>query len=175
VYALHGYLLRAEERWRKAVELDPKNTACRLELASLMQRNGREREALAVCEQLRQIDPQSAVNYLRIGALNERLEQFEAAAGAYRKVVELAPQRAEGYRALAQLALRTGGDLAEAKRLAAKAVEVEPTAANYQLLCEVCQKSGDRAGAVAAIRRAVELEPNNAEYRQRLDLLEKRD
>ena len=65
----------------------------------------------------------------------------------------------------------SGRKLSEAKKLAAKAVELEPLAKNYFLLGSICRRVGDRAAARAAIEQAVALEPGNPQYRQAYELV----
>jgi len=170
----HGHHRKAEAHWRRAATVDPKNVACRKLLASMYQSSNRERDALEMREQLREIDPEDAINWLNIGVLNARLQQFAAAEKAFRKAVELAPQSSQGYRALAVLRLRTRKGLSEARTLAHSAVKLEPSVSNYLLLSRICYENGDRASAVAAMKRVVELDPGNRRYRQMLRALQAR-
>ena len=78
----------------------------------------------------------------------------------------LAPDSAVGYAGLAESYLRTGKDLPKARTLAAKAVQLEPTAWNYFILAAICEKLDDRDGAASALKTAIALEPNNPRYRQ---------
>ncbi len=56
--------------------------------------------------------------------------------------------------------------LPEAKALAQKLVEMEPTLRHYLLLGTVCSRTQDRAGALEAMKRAVELAPDNERIRK---------
>jgi cytochrome c-type biogenesis protein CcmH/NrfG len=174
VYHEHGHEHEAETHWRRAAALDPRNVACRSLLAAMYQSSRREREALELCEQIREIQPEDATNWLNIGVLNARLERPSAAERAFRKAIELAPRNAQGYRSLALLRVRTRSGLAEARQLAQSAVKLEPSAPNYLLLSRICDENGDRASAVLAMRRVVALEPGNGRYRQMLRALEGR-
>ncbi|MFH1920893.1 MAG: tetratricopeptide repeat protein [Planctomycetota bacterium] len=91
MHARHGNLRIAEQLWRRAAALDPRNTACRVELASLYERNDKEREALDICEQLRKIEPENADHCLNVGLLNARLNRFDAALSAMERAIELDP------------------------------------------------------------------------------------
>ncbi len=165
VYASHGRLETAEEHWRRAAALDPKDTICRQRLVELYMRTGRDRQALTFSGQLRAIDPKNAAYHLNAGALCTRLEMFDAAEEAVRQSIELAPDRAVGYRLLARILLARGQKVSEAQTAARKLVELEPTARNYALLGEACDRAGDLPGALAAIERAIALEPGNEGFK----------
>ena len=174
-YGEHGNARKAERLWRRAATLDPKNKNCRLHLTALYRAAGRSQAAVEVYEELRQIEPEDALIYAEIGLLNVRMGQFDAAEGAFRKIIELAPQRPEGYSWLAQLYLRTNKNFSEAKVLAATTVRLVPTADNYSILGEACDRSGDRAGALSALKRALELDPDSEKYKRIYRQIEQRE
>jgi tetratricopeptide (TPR) repeat protein len=91
IYQRERNARKAEEHWRRAAAMDPKNAESRRALTTLLRAAGRQREALRVCEQLREIDPQDAVLYLNIGVLNAELNQFDAALSAVERAIELKP------------------------------------------------------------------------------------
>jgi predicted Zn-dependent protease len=91
---------------------------------------------------------------------------------AYRKVQELAPAWPEGYRALCELYLRADRKPNEARALARKVIEMEPTGAGYYLLATVCVRNNDRAGASEAMKQAVALSPGETKYQQLLKQLQ---
>jgi tetratricopeptide (TPR) repeat protein len=161
-----GGLQKAEEHWRRALVIAPGSTACLSELVDLYLSTDRAQDALEMCERLRAIEPGNVICHLNIGVGNARLRRFEAAEEAFRKVVQLAPQQCDGYRALAGVYLQTGRKLDEARSLAQTAVRLEPSAANFRLLGEAYDKNGDREGALSAMERAIALEPGNDQYRR---------
>lgn len=157
---------RAGQLWQRAAALDPANATCRRQLAALYEAAGREQDLLRVLEQLSRIQPHDALIFARIGNLKIRARQFDGAEAAFRKIIELAPKRPEGHAWLAQLYLRLDKRPQQAKSLAAAAVAIDPTAENYSVLGEACQRCGDRQGAMAALKRAVELEPGSDQYKR---------
>ncbi len=165
LYAAHRNLEKAEEHWRRAAAVDPRNRICRQYLVDMYMRIGRDRQALTFCEQLRDIDPKNPTYHLNTGALLARLERLDAAEEAVRKAIALAPERPTGYRSLVRLLLFRKQGLPEAKALAQRLVELEPTAPNYGLLCEACRLSGDLAGARAALERAMRLDPGDEQFK----------
>jgi len=175
VYRRQGFLRTAEKLWRRAAELNPENTACRVKLVLEYMRQGANGKALQICDILIEIEPDKAFHHLGRGNLCARLKRFDAAELAYRKVVELAPQQSGGYRALAQLLLDAGGKLAEVQALAEEAVRLEPIAINYFVLGRTHARNDNRAGALAASKRAVELDPANPQFRQFYESLAKEE
>ena len=107
---------------------------------------------------------------MTLGSIHGSLGQIEAAAEAYRDAIEVMPSQAGGYSALAGLYLKANRELPEAKRLALKAVELEPLAPNYYLLSAAYLKDGDPAEARSAMEQAMALDPGNPLYRQTYEL-----
>jgi tetratricopeptide (TPR) repeat protein len=121
-----------------------------------------------------QLDPQDATYHLHFGALAMQMRNLPAAEQAFRKVIELAPQSSRGYSGLAHLYLQANRKLPEARQLAEKAVQREPSAFNFYVLSWARDRNGDRAGARDAIRKALQLEPNNPRFRRIAEVMEKR-
>lgn len=170
----HGDSGQAEANFRAAAALDPNNPDCRQSLAALCEQQGRLQESLDAVRQLRELAPNDPLVLYSLGDLERRLGDFDAAEEAMANVCRLAPRTAAGYAGLAELYLQTGRKLAEARRIAAMAAQLEPTAGNFFALAATCEKTGDIAGARRAIERAQALEPNNAHYREMQQSLDKR-
>ena len=94
LYYEHGRRQTAEKHWLRATELDPANKACREELMTLYQQNGRNEEALAVCEQLRQIAPENPQYHMCAGTLLTRMNRIADALLAVKQAIELEPNNA---------------------------------------------------------------------------------
>ncbi len=99
------------------------------------------------------------------------LDLFDEAESAYQRVIELTPQQASPYVALARLYLDHVRKLPEAKKLAEEAVQRQPSAQHYYLLGATCQANGDKAGARKAVAQAAALDPQNPEYQRVLRML----
>ena len=172
IYRVHEQPSKAAEMLRKAACLDAETIYYWAALeAHYVQRKALV-EGVAVFEQLSSEQPSHRLAYFYLGRLHSRLDQVGAAETAYRKVQELAPQWAEGYRALADLYLRADRNPAEAVVLARRAAELEPTGPHHYLLAVACAKNNDRPGALKAIKQAVALAPQEKRYR---DLLQQLD
>jgi tetratricopeptide (TPR) repeat protein len=175
MYRGAGKLPEAEELLKQAATLDPANTSCLLELASLFQQSNQPSKALQIYKGTSEIEPDNAACHFQIGILSLQLNLLDEAEKAFRNVITLAPQQSAGYRELAGVYLKTGEKLPQARQLAEKAVALEATAANYFVLSWACDKNGDTVNALSAIKRAVNLEPGNQQYRRFLNLILQRN
>jgi tetratricopeptide (TPR) repeat protein len=90
-YQKHGNPRRAEELWRRAAVLDPKDLESRSHLAALYEQSHRDRDALQVCRQLRQIEPDQALRWLNVGLLEIRLNRVEEGLAAVERAFQLDP------------------------------------------------------------------------------------
>ncbi len=162
----------ASELFYRAASLDPDMPGYRAALESHYTQRKALSEGVRAFEKLAKEQPGNHLNYLFLGRLHGKMEQFDAADQDFRKVQELAPSWPEGYRALAEMDLRAGRRLPEALTLARKAVELAPTAPHYHLLAAVCAENNDRPAAVDAMKKAVALEPSRALYREFLQKLQ---
>lgn len=172
VYSEKGLVAKAEALWLRAVAADPDNTACRFHLVMLYQKQGRNEDALAQAREMVRAEPKNAFHHIGMGNLLARLKRGPEAEEAFNKAIALAPERPEGYFALAQLYLRTESKTEDALRLAKQAVTIAPAPPHYFVLSQAQAKAGDRAGAIASIDRAREMDPKNPQYqRQHVTLL----
>lgn len=171
IYASNNGIAVAEACWLRAGKVDPDQTDSRMLLLGLYRQQNLAAAAVPVLEQLRRIQPENPSHCLNLGTLRLMLGQVDGAEEAFTRLIELAPQRVEGYAALADLYLQTGRKLSKATELAQRAVKLQPDAENYFLLSEACARYGDRGGAKQAIARAIELDPHNLDYQRFRDEL----
>ncbi len=161
----------AQDHYRRAAEVDPRNVPARVALLEFAAENSRWDEALRWLEELSALQPKEVEWCLRQGAVMIHLGRLDDAQRAFEKATQLAPHRPEGYVGLAQLAIYHGRDLSAARQWARRAVECAPSAANYHLLAIVCERQGDLEAAVAAAKRAAQLEPFQPQFRETLTRL----
>jgi tetratricopeptide (TPR) repeat protein len=152
-----GDAANAERCWRRGSALNAANTACREGLANLYQAQGRVEDALRTVEELRGAEPSNAAHHMSAALVYARMNRFGEAEAALMTYCQMSPRSADGYAALAQLYCQAGQQLAEARSLAQAAVELEPSARNFQVLAAVLEKNGDQEGARAARQRAAGL------------------
>ncbi len=164
VYKVAGNLQEAERQWKIAAVLDPSNLQCVSKLAALYERTNRPAQALAAHERLMALEPGNALHHFNAGNVHFVMRQFDAAERAYRRVVALAPERADGYRALVQLYLHTAHDPGTTLALAKDAVRLGPSAPNFFNLALAHHANGELVECRAALERARSLDPGNAQY-----------
>lgn len=164
VYLAHRQPQAAEKLFLRAAEVDTNNTGCRFQLVMLYQQAQRNADALRVCQEMVRAEPRNAFHYLSLGNLHSRLKQAAEAEGAFKQVIALAPNRAEGYFALAQMYLQSNTQPAEALRLAERAVGLSASPVNYYILSQARARNGDLPAAREAIEQACRLDPRNTQY-----------
>jgi len=165
-YLAHGDYQSGEACLRRACELAPADPEPRMVLAWLYEQQERRDEALGVLAELTAQAPDDLGAQMSAATAYARLQRLDEAERAYRRAIELTPLQAGGYAALANFFLQTQQKPEEAAKLAAKAVQLEPTAENQFLLSMTRRTQGDIAGALAAIDAALTLAPQNNTYEQ---------
>jgi tetratricopeptide (TPR) repeat protein len=171
IYRLHGEAGKSTELFFKAAALDADAPVYRASLEALYVQRNALAEGVRAFERLTTEQPGNGLNYYFLGRLHERRQQFDPTEKAYRRVQQLAPDWATGYRVLAELYLEANRKVPEAEALARRAAELEPSGPHYYLLAVARSKNNDRAGALAAIKQAVALNPNETRYRSLLEQL----
>jgi tetratricopeptide (TPR) repeat protein len=166
---------KAEKLLQRAAALDPKQSKCRVLLASMYEQGQRLAEALECYKQISHIKPDNVNCHGNIGVISFQLKRYYDADKAFRKVIELEPNNSFGYRYLAYLYLSTEKQIPEARKLAEKAVTLEKTGENYFIFAWDCNMTGDQARARWAIKRAIELEPGNKVYKQMYEQMKRGD
>ncbi|GAB4239606.1 MAG: hypothetical protein Kow00109_14450 [Acidobacteriota bacterium] len=122
---------RAEEMFRKELELDPNHVPARLQLAWLHLNRGRSAEALPLAEEALELDPDSASPRYVLGRVLLDLGRYEDAARRLEEARELAPESSLVHQYLAQTYFRLGrreeaqAELAEVDRLRRRLLEQE--------------------------------------------------
>jgi len=171
LYLARRDIRKTEETLKKAIEIDPNNCLCYERLGALYNMTNRPEEAVRQFQRISEIEPTNIYSYLNTGRILIQLKKHDAAKAAYARVIQIAPEQAVGYRELARLYLMTNTNLAEAGKLAQKAVNLEPSADSFFVLAWALYLNGDRTGASKAIQEALKLEPNNSKYKQIYELI----
>lgn len=159
-----GDMEQAERLWRRAGEVDAADTASRFQLLMMYQKAGRNADALRVCQEMIQAEPQNPFHLLGLGNLEARMGRRAESLRAFEEAHRLGPDRAETCFALAQAYLRQETNLMTAAELARQAAERAPAAPHLHLYSRLAARVGDRPAALAASQKACELAPDNSEY-----------
>lgn len=175
LYRTTGNAPKIEELLKKAIALDPENASHMEKLVAFYTAANRLPEALSLCRKIQKIAPENLACQLNMGRLSMRAGRFDEAEKAFQRAISLAPNHHCGYQEMVRLYRRTKTKLPQARELAQKVVELEPTAENYFVLGWACDVNADAAGALAALQRAIQLDPENPKYGQAYRALEKRE
>jgi adsorption protein A len=165
IYMRHQQPQAAQRHWRRAAELDPQDRDSRESLAQWLIHEGQLAEAVPVCQELCDLDAGNPHQRMRLGILLAQTRQLDESAAVFRQVIEIAPDSAAGYAALAEVQMLPGRDGAEALRLTRKAVALEPSAQHHYLLAMAQRNTGDLQSARASLAEAMRLNPAESEYR----------
>jgi len=152
IYAMEGHLGEAVRCWTRAAQADPTHVGCR--------------------EMLCRLTPKDPKQWFSLGNLYIQAGRPEKAVVPFQRVIELTPQRAVGYAALAEVYVRLDEQAEKAVQLARTAVELESTAYHHFVLAAACERAGDWAGAESALTRAIEIAPEESQYREALARLQ---
>lgn len=164
VYARHGAVADAEALWQRAAILDARNVASRWRLVSRYESTQRDADAQRLLQEIAALQPGNVRCRIALGVLLARTRQLDAAEGAFRDVIRLAPQLSVGYVQLARLLMVGNRNVVEARTAAEQAVRLEPSAENYAVLGASRQMNGDLSGAIEALEQAMRLDPENRDY-----------
>lgn len=171
LFYTRGHAAEAETLWLRAAALDANNVPCRQSLAWLTRNASRPGETIAWLKQLAAIEPQNPSYWLEVGRVYEDLALLPAAEEAFVRAAEAAPESDAGHAAVADLLVRYQQNLPEALQRARRAVEINPSAANYAVLSAASRLNRDRTAALEAIEQAVKLAPQDARYRAIRDVV----
>jgi tetratricopeptide (TPR) repeat protein len=141
---------------RRVLELDPRHTLARYNLALVLRRVDRLPEALEELERAIAIDPQAEAHYT-MGVIYWHLGNVDRAAAALRAAVAHKPGYVDAHYALGGV-LRAAGDLSGAATALRRTIALRKDfpAAHYTLGL-VLQERGDASGARAEIEEAERL------------------
>lgn len=101
-----GDIKGAEAALQEAIEIDPKTIHYRVELADVIERDGRVQEAVAILQALTAEDGRDAKLHGRLGQFLLAMDNLDGAEAAFRAAVEIAPGEAIFQRGLADLVAR---------------------------------------------------------------------
>jgi tetratricopeptide (TPR) repeat protein len=163
-----GALDRAEEAYRRALELDAQYALACNNLGVVRFYRGETEDAeQAFRAALREGRAMPDV-WRNLGQLFQRAGRFEEASSAYRSAVDLDPRAALAWTGLGTLMLERGAPQ-RAREALVRAIEVDPDLAEARYhLAFALSALGDYQGALRETRRALELNPYIPQPRFRL-------
>lgn len=158
VYWKQGNIDAAEQEWRKALELSPRNVIFINNLGMVFAYRKQYDEAPAYFQRAMRYKPNYTDPHLNLGNVYEELGQHADAELQYRAAVALSPLRVDARNKLGKLYLDSGR-LAEAEEQFRRSVASEPNWTAYAGLGDIYVRWNDGARAEQSYRRALELQP----------------
>jgi tetratricopeptide (TPR) repeat protein len=109
-YLVTGQLSKAEDAYRKAIEMNPKDPAYYQEFATLLRREGPEHldEAVTELKRALQFDPSDASLLLQLALCYEAKKDLNSAVGPAEEATRLKPEVLPAHVALARIYFRLG-------------------------------------------------------------------
>jgi arylsulfatase A-like enzyme/tetratricopeptide (TPR) repeat protein len=159
-----GRVEEAEEKLKRALELDPRSGSARLGLAQIAQRRRDEVRALALLDEVIEIDPGSSgpAAYVAIGRLKLRKRELEPAREAFRAALEIDRMHAGAYDGLADVLIEEGEPDAALPYLET-ALRFQPAQpATLTTLAQIYRDRGELDRAIELSERALEMSPKFA-------------
>jgi tetratricopeptide (TPR) repeat protein len=125
-YALDRRPSDAEQSFRRAIELDPKDLAPYQSLAALLAASGRVTDTIKTYEKALETQPNAAPIRVTLGSLYETTGEKDKAIEQYQKAIEIEPNQAAAKNNLAYLLAESGQNLDRALDLAQEAKALLP-------------------------------------------------
>jgi tetratricopeptide (TPR) repeat protein len=166
IYLVHNRPLAAIPHAEEAAALDTQHRESREMLCQLYVTHGRIDDAARVCKSLCDLESRDPRQWMNLGKLCYQCGRLDESEMAYRKVIELSPDTADGYLMLAQIQMSPQRDPQEAVQLARTGIKLAPTAEHYYILSEVYRNTGDLASARTALHESITLAPDDRRYQE---------
>jgi len=153
----------AEQHMRKVLEKFPAYPAAWVMLGTSLENQNKPAEARDACSHATTVDAKYLPAYLCVAEISARNQDWKEVLHAADAALALHPERdpyPDYYRARACLHLN---DLAEAKKSALRAVEIDSShyePSLYFLLAQIYEREGDRPNAIAQLQLLLKLHPD---------------
>jgi tetratricopeptide (TPR) repeat protein len=146
---------KAEEAFRKAIEIQPLWPAPHNNLAGLMLVQGKKDEAISGLEAAVKANPDNLAAYLSIAQIYVQGKDYKKAMETYERALARKPDLWVALNDLAFLMVETGGDLDKAMGFAQKALTQRPEEPSVlDTVGWIYLKKGDSAKAIETLERA---------------------
>jgi tetratricopeptide (TPR) repeat protein len=154
---------RAAKAFGQVVKLDGKDTDARDYLFRIYQEQNKPKQAVAVLEELIQLQPGRVENYPRAFEIYAHLKAYDDMTRTFSRAVERAPNQPEP-RFYLGLAYEKRGLFVEALRQYEAASRLAPKNKEYMTRVGlVYERMGKLEGALKAYQRVLEIDPNDAQ------------
>ncbi len=157
----------------KALEFNPNSAMVQSLYGLYLQRQEKPEQALAAFQKAAALEPENAGWQMALGQAYEQAGDLVAALDHYKSAVELSPDEATFWRALAEFSLRNNVDIA-GTGLPAVLRLVELAKNDWQsddIAGQILMETDDMVGAEVLLKKAIELDPTQAAPSLHLGLL----
>lgn len=162
-----GDLGKAEQHYREALNLEPKNAAALMGYAHMLDRQGKLAQATKLYRMAVETEPNNPTAHNDLGICYARQGNLNQAVASLEKAIELHPKRARYRNNLATVLVQMEQVDAAFDQLSA----VHPKAVAYYNLGYLLQKDGNKRGAARMFQEAISLNPSFGEARMWLQRL----
>jgi tetratricopeptide (TPR) repeat protein len=170
-YLAIGEMDEAIHAFLAAIRLEPQMTSPYIQLAAIYARSGRLNDAFAKMNEAIAQNPEDLQSLVILGMLHEQKGDFQSAAKAYEKILEIQPNFAIAANNLAYISAEQDGDLDRALQLAEAAVAADP---NNPLIADtlgwVLFRRGTHERALSILKECATKAPNNPEIQYHLGM-----
>lgn len=149
------------------------NEESRVLLVSLLTEEKAYENALQLVAELTALSPKNANYWLTAGSIATRNRQLGVADEMLNRVIELVPQRVEGYLATAEAHILLDGNKQKAMEMAGKVVEIRGTSSDYATYAQTLAMNNRLEESISALEQAVEKDPKADNYKKILEQLRK--
>ncbi|MCS7060860.1 MAG: tetratricopeptide repeat protein [Anaerolineae bacterium] len=163
-----GQARRAEQRARRALEIDPSSVMARAVLCMALDWQGRVAEALTECRAAVEQDPNSSLARAYLSEALTDSGSFGAARDEARRALELDPQNADAMRNLGY-SYEMAGDYAQAVYYYEETLNLNPNMPHVIIaIGRAYTVLGQPSKSVVYYKRALQIDPQNAEAYDRM-------
>jgi tetratricopeptide (TPR) repeat protein len=152
VYARLGRLADSERALRRALDLDPRSLAARVNLADFYRQTRRDALAEPLLREATQLTPQSAVSWHALGLLQVRAGKRADALTCFARATELAPNEAD-YAYVYAIALTEAQRRGDARAVIADALMFVAHSGSDPTLPQLRSGGGCRAARLVGVER----------------------
>lgn len=169
IYYHNNQLEKAESHFKRAIEIDPKNTEARYNLTTIYQQKNELDKAVHIYQELLAIEPNDPRYLLGLGLIRLAQQQYAEAQTLVEKVLSIAPTNLSAQRTLARILLSNGQNPSKAIQLLETVIKNDANAIDYDLLGWAYYASGNIDKSLDALRAAMKMDPTNPTYQKRYD------
>jgi protein O-GlcNAc transferase len=162
-YHQSGQLRKAEEIYKRILELNPRHSDSLHLLGIIAHQSGKNEIAVGLINKAIQQNPATSIYYFNLGNVFRAQGRLADAVSSYQKALEIKPGYADAYYNLG-IAFECQGKFAEAVSSYQKTLEFMPNFAEaHNNLGNVLKAQGRLAEAASSYQKALEIEPAHAE------------